>query len=158
MTQRYPECENFALLQNSANGKVGPAVAPGSSASVNWSPETSACSDTLAALFSMEIVRLNARNCGNGTRHHVRRLYRGYAPLVLQNSLHQQIGMGNDRYPQFGEYIGCDNCVGNPGFIFKAQKDKTLSRAGLLSADDRPGDSHPRAVRQMPDLPGAPDV
>src|ERR1035437_9868553 len=84
--------------------------------------------------------------------------YRRDAPLVLQNSVHDQVRVAEHRHSQALENIGLQYDVGNSRFVFDTQKHKTLRSARLLAADDGSGYPYESAVGHVFYLRGGDDL
>ena len=69
----------------------------------------------------------------------------------------QECFFDNGEFTGF-EQIRQDDGVRDSGFIFQAEKDKPVGRAGALTADDGSGDADATAIGQVREIGGADDA
>jgi hypothetical protein len=61
--------------------------------------------------------------------------------LILERSFDQEKSVASNDNAVLLEYIGCEDDVGNAGFVFEGEKDEALGCAGALACDDAAGDA-----------------
>ena len=61
--------------------------------------------------------------------------------LILKRSFNQEESIARYNDAVLLEYIGCEDDVGDAGFVFEREKDEALGCAGTLAGDDAAGDA-----------------
>ena len=100
-------------------------------------------------LALMKIVRRPDRRCWHDAGTHIRCFDRCHASLILQNAVHDQIGIAENRDAQAIEDVGLQDDVGDSRLIFDTQKYEALGGSRLLTADDGSGDPDKAAVSHV---------
>ena len=100
------------------------------------------------ANWSVEIVRSGFGAC-DAQRLNAFRFHGDDIVLILQASFDQQKLMMNDHGMILLEKLRRDDGIGDSGFVFQAEEDKTLGGAGALARDHGSGDAHMRAIWKM---------
>ena len=59
--------------------------------------------------------------------------------LVLERAFDQEKSVASNDKTVLLEYIGCEDDVGDAGFVFEGEKDEALGCAGALAGDDAAG-------------------
>ena len=61
--------------------------------------------------------------------------------LILERAFDQEEAIARYCDAVLLEYIGCEDDVGDAGFVFEGEKDEALGCAGALAGDDAAGDA-----------------
>jgi len=61
--------------------------------------------------------------------------------LILERAIDQEKSVASNDNAVLLEYIGCEDDVGDAGFVFEGEKDEALGCAGALAGDDAAGDA-----------------
>ena len=61
--------------------------------------------------------------------------------LILERAIDQEKSVASNDNAVLLEYIGCEDDVGDAGFVFEGEKDEALGCAGALARDDAAGDA-----------------
>jgi len=61
--------------------------------------------------------------------------------LILERAFNQEESVARHNDAVLLEYIGCEDDVGDAGFVFEGEKDEALGCAGALACDDAAGDA-----------------
>ena len=91
---------------------------------------------------------------GDGKRANAFGFDGNYVVLVLQAALDEQELLMNDHGVILLKKLRGNDGVRNAGFIFEAEKHKTLGGAGTLARDHRTRDANFRSIRQAMQVHG----
>src|SRR5689334_15673161 len=89
---------------------------------------------------SVKIVRDGLR-LGNVQRRDAPSFDGNYPVLVLQSSFNEQELLGRKHETVLLKQIGIDDGIGDPGFIFQTEKNKTFGCSRTLARNDSSGNA-----------------
>src|SRR5918995_5033851 len=84
----------------------------------------------------MEVVRIDRDRRATAKRMKPLGFHRCHAVLILQDAVHEQERLLENRQPIAVEQIRTHDHVGNAGLVFEREKHKPLRGSGPLSRDD----------------------
>ncbi len=106
----------------------------------------------------MKIVGRRGGQKGKRARLNRLRFEMNHTVLVLHNTFDEQERLARHEQPLLLKNLRCEDDVGDPGFVFETQKNKSFRSARSLPADYIAGQPEPRAGPRLREISSSPDI